>query len=158
MKVDHPVQRDLEAIDVDDGDRRLVRDVDVPMVDVTNHVPMLMDDGGCTREVGGGKEQKVPVGVGESGQSLLDTQKFVELPTIGAGHEEAAYPTAWPIVEKLGRPGGRSRDVLGATGDHGGELARLGLIWCLMEPLGEDIRAPPDRVDRALPATLGPTI
>ena len=56
------VQRDLEAIAVDERDRGVRCDQDVPLVDVANNLALGVDDAKGAGEIGRDVDEKAPVG------------------------------------------------------------------------------------------------
>ena len=61
----------LEAITVDQEDGRLLGNKKIALVDITDHMPMLVQDGECTGRIRRRTNEKRPARVGETGSATF---------------------------------------------------------------------------------------
>lgn len=131
---------DLEAVAIDQADRRLPGDQRVAMVDVPYQVPVLVDHGEGPGEVGRGMEQEPPGGVGERAEPALRAVKVVDLLVPGdLRHDQADDLAAGPAMAGVHRPGAYPEQRLGLQPRHRpqllGVLPRQRLVVELGDPL-----------------------
>ncbi len=117
-----PTLRDLEAVAVEDVDPAVLRDCQVPLVDVADHVTGVMDDGERPGRVGGSVDEETPVRLGEGLEAQLGAVELEGGTAAGDPRHDEADQLPRRIVQRVCRPG---RDLQQRLPGHGGHRSQL---------------------------------
>ena len=120
------LRADLERVAIDEHDRALRRDEQIPLVDVADDVRLAVDrvehGGAVHRHV----DEKRPIAVGKLQFAMGRTVQVVDgnMPVDARKHgaDDRAFP---PLVQRLQRPGGEGRQVGRRQVDHRAEFVGL---------------------------------